>query len=605
MGSDRRGNGKTRTVPSRPGCCLPPGELGVAVLTEGPESLGVVGGFEEGTLGQGLEEARGSEVGIPSRVHDPLRESERLRRLIEQGLGVVDSCGFGIRCDAFDESQLLGPLAVDELPPEDEVLGYARAHELHEPRAATEPGQQSDGVFGESEPRIGRRDSDIAGQWEFQSPTHTAPGDGCKHGFLEGLQAIEHLPENPRVRPEFGGRPLGGFLEQRDVGPDREKVVRAGDHGHLYGIRPELVDGFREFEPHRLSDRVDRFVVQSECRHAPLVDRERQSVEGHANGLRARHLDRSPAVDSDSRHPLADTDRPKRTMRFVRFDGDRLGLLTADGDGIIDLTDRLELTAEDPLVEYINDDRDASPYVDASADHDRTDVHIGSPVARPGKVIAAPLNYQQHIEEALADRDIDVDEWFSIKDKGYFLKAPSSVVGPDHGIELPFSDRRVDHEVELAFVIGTAGKDIPAADAWDHVFGYTILLDISVRGQQDRSNRKSYDTFTVIGPCVATPDEVGDPQSLDLRLDLNGETRQDANTADMVYTCADVIQYASIGTTLEVGDVITTGTPAGVSSLADGDVIDATIENVGAMQVGVAERDVRFGDVDVRKGGQQ
>jgi 2-keto-4-pentenoate hydratase/2-oxohepta-3-ene-1,7-dioic acid hydratase in catechol pathway len=177
-------------------------------------------------------------------------------------------------------------------------------------------------------------------------------------------------------------------------------------------------------------------------------------------------------------------------------------------------------------------------------------------------------------------------------------------VGPDHGVELPFSDRRVDHEVELAFVIGTPGKDIAAANAWNHVFGYTVLLDISVRGEQDRSNRKSYDTFTVIGPCVTTPDEVGDPQSLDLRLDLNGETRQDANTADMVYTCADVIQYASIGTTLEAGDVITTGTPAGVSELADGDRIEAAIENVGTMEVAVTERDVRFADVDVRKGGQ-
>jgi 2-keto-4-pentenoate hydratase/2-oxohepta-3-ene-1,7-dioic acid hydratase in catechol pathway len=291
-------------------------------------------------------------------------------------------------------------------------------------------------------------------------------------------------------------------------------------------------------------------------------------------------------------------------MRFVRYNDGRLGLLTADGDGVIDLTDRLDLSTDDPLVEYIRGGHDASRFTDVPPDHDRSAAHVESPVARPGKVIAAPLNYQQHIEEALADRDIDVDEWFSIKDKGYFLKAPSSVVGPDHGVELPFSDRRVDHEVELAFVIGTPGKDIAAANAWDHVFGYTVLLDISVRGEQDRSNRKSYDTFTVIGPCVTTPNEVGDPQSLDLRLDLNGETRQDANTADMVYTCADVIQYASIGTTLEAGDIITTGTPAGVSELADGDRIEAAIENVGTMEVTVTERDVRFADVDVRKGGQ-
>jgi 2-keto-4-pentenoate hydratase/2-oxohepta-3-ene-1,7-dioic acid hydratase in catechol pathway len=292
-------------------------------------------------------------------------------------------------------------------------------------------------------------------------------------------------------------------------------------------------------------------------------------------------------------------------MRFVHFDEGRLGLLTDDGDGIVDLTDRLDIDARDPLLAYIRGDDDASEYADAAPDYTRDEVELRAPVRRPGKVVAAPLNYENHIEEAIADRDITTDEWFSIEDKGYFLKAPSSVVGPDHGVELPFSDRRVDHEVELAFVMGSDVKDVSAEEAWDHIFGYTILLDISVRGDQDRSNRKSYDTFTVVGPCVATPDEVGDPQTLQMELDLNGERRQDENTSDMVYTCADVVQYASIGTTLEAGDVVTTGTPEGVSALSDGDTIDARIENVGEMTVDVTGRDVRFADVDVRKGGQE
>jgi 2-keto-4-pentenoate hydratase/2-oxohepta-3-ene-1,7-dioic acid hydratase in catechol pathway len=292
-------------------------------------------------------------------------------------------------------------------------------------------------------------------------------------------------------------------------------------------------------------------------------------------------------------------------MRFVRFDDDRLGLLTDDGKGIVDLTDRLGLTSDEPLVEYLEAGVDASGYADADPDVARDDVQLGSPVRRPGKVIAAPLNHEAYIEEALADRGIDTDQWLSIQHLGYFLKAPSSVVGPDDGVELPFSDRRVDHEVELAFVMGETVKDVTSEDAWDAIFGYTVLLDISVRGEQDRSNRKSYDTFTVVGPCVATPDEVGDPQALDLRLDLNGETRQDANTADMVYTCADIVNYASIGTTIEVGDVITTGTPAGVSELSGGDVIEASIDGVGSMRVDVEERDVRFVDVDVAKGGQR
>ncbi|MFC6963996.1 fumarylacetoacetate hydrolase family protein [Halocatena marina] len=290
-------------------------------------------------------------------------------------------------------------------------------------------------------------------------------------------------------------------------------------------------------------------------------------------------------------------------MRFVRFNQDYLGLLT-DDDGIVDLTDRLDLDSEDPLVEFMNGDYDASEYSDADPDYDRSEVEIGSPVAYPGKVIAAPLNYENHIEEAIADKDITTDEWFSITDKGYFMKAPSSVIGPDHGIELPFSDRRVDHEIELAFVMGEDTKDVPADDAWEHIFGYTILLDISVRGDQDRSNRKSYDTFTVVGPCVVTADEIDDPQNLDMQLKLNRETRQDANTSDMVYTCADVVQYASIGTTLETGDIITTGTPAGVSELNDGDTVDAEIESIGSMTVGVTQRDLSFEDVNVQKGGQ-
>jgi 2-keto-4-pentenoate hydratase/2-oxohepta-3-ene-1,7-dioic acid hydratase in catechol pathway len=179
------------------------------------------------------------------------------------------------------------------------------------------------------------------------------------------------------------------------------------------------------------------------------------------------------------------------------------------------------------------------------------------------------------------------------------------VVGPDHGIELPFTDRRTDHEVELAFIMREETKDITAEDAWDNIFGYTILLDISLRGDQDRSNRKSYDTFCVIGPCVVTADEIDDPQDLRMQLDLNGERRQDENTGDMVYTCADIVQYASLGATLEVGDVITTGTPEGVSELHDGDTIDAEIEDVGSMTVDVTERDVSYADANVTKGGQE
>lgn len=289
-------------------------------------------------------------------------------------------------------------------------------------------------------------------------------------------------------------------------------------------------------------------------------------------------------------------------MKLVRFDNDRLGLLT--DSGIVDLTDRLELASADPLIEYIRSDVDASEYAEADADYDRDEVHIESPVRRPGKVIAAPLNYENHIEESISDSDIDLDEWFSIEDFGYFLKASSSVIGPDENIVVPFSDRRVDHEIELAFIVGEETKDVSADEAWDHIFGYTILLDITVRGDQDRSNRKSYDTFTVIGPCIVTSDEIDDPHDLVMDLQVNGEPRQHENTGDMVYSCADIIQYASIGSTIQAGDVITTGTPAGVGPIEGGDVVDAEIESIGSMSVDVDERDLAFSEVTVQKSQQ-
>ncbi|WP_101295926.1 fumarylacetoacetate hydrolase family protein [Halegenticoccus soli] len=289
-------------------------------------------------------------------------------------------------------------------------------------------------------------------------------------------------------------------------------------------------------------------------------------------------------------------------MRLVRFNDDRLGLLN-DG-GIVDVTDRLDLQTNDPLKEYARKGLDASTYEDKEPDYRREQVTIESPVRRPGKVIAAPLNYENHVEEALADKDIVTEEWFTIEDKGYFLKAPSSVVGPEDGIELPFNDRRVDHEIELGFVMSEDVKDIESDDVWDAILGYTILLDVSVRGDQDRSNRKSYDTFTVIGPCVATPDELDDPHDLEMELQLNGETRQQENTGGMIYSCADIVEYASIGMTIEAGDVVTTGTPEGVSAITGGDTIDATIEDIGSMTVEVTERNLAFADVDVKKSQQ-
>jgi len=278
-------------------------------------------------------------------------------------------------------------------------------------------------------------------------------------------------------------------------------------------------------------------------------------------------------------------------MKLARFNGSRLGLV--EDNEIVDLTDDLDLSSSDPLRELIESQRGLD---DVDGDGDRyalADVRLESPIRRPGKVIAAPLNYEEHV----AEMDVEMN----ITERGYFLKAPSSIVGPDDTVELPYSDERFDYEVELSFLLGSDVKDLEADEAWDHIFGYTILLDITLRGDQDRSNRKSFDTFTVLGPWVVTADEIDDLQALDMELKLNGDVRQSANTSDMIYSCADIVQYASIGTTIEAGDIVTTGTPKGVGQLSDGDVIDARIESIGSMEVPVEERDVKFADVDVQK----
>ena len=145
-----------------------------------------------------------------------------------------------------------------------------------------------------------------------------------------------------------------------------------------------------------------------------------------------------------------------------------------------------------------------------------------------------------------------------------FLKAPSSLVGSGGTVVLPNAPGRdIHHEAELAVVIGRRGRDIVAADAYQHVFGYTCLLDLSARGKGDRSRRKSYDGFTPMGPWVVTADEVADPQQLTITLSVNDEQRQRGSTADMTYSIAEIIAYASRVMTLEPGDVIATGTPEG------------------------------------------
>ena len=214
---------------------------------------------------------------------------------------------------------------------------------------------------------------------------------------------------------------------------------------------------------------------------------------------------------------------------------------------------------------------------------DRT--RLSAPIALPPKVIAAPVNYLDH--------KVEMNEQKTIAEYGVFLKARTSVIGPSGQIVLPYTDKRIDQEGELGVVIGTGGRNISRAGALAHVFGYTCLLDISVRSTEDRSTRKSFDTFTPIGPWVTTADEIGDPGHLDLRCWVNGELRQSTSTADLIYDVPLLIEYASSIMTLEPGDVIATGTPAGVGALHDGDVVRVAIDGLDEFTVSVTATGAR------------
>jgi len=282
-------------------------------------------------------------------------------------------------------------------------------------------------------------------------------------------------------------------------------------------------------------------------------------------------------------------------MRLARFDDNRLGLV--EGDCLRDVSAALELLPPvrypvppgDLLVTHLDEIlarahtlAPASPLIPLNR------VVLQSPVANPGKVVAAPVNYQKHLDEVRGDAQLHHDNAITtIHRAGLFLKAASSVVGAGNGIALEMLDRRSDHEVELAVVIGRRARRVTRADALSHVAGYCIGFDITIRGSEERSLRKSVDTYTVLGPYLVTADEVGSPDDLDLSLSVNGELRQHSNTRFLIKNVAELIEFASSFYTLYPGDVLMTGTPEGVAPIYPGDTIEGTISRIGVMRVGV------------------
>jgi 2-keto-4-pentenoate hydratase/2-oxohepta-3-ene-1,7-dioic acid hydratase in catechol pathway len=283
-------------------------------------------------------------------------------------------------------------------------------------------------------------------------------------------------------------------------------------------------------------------------------------------------------------------------MRICRFDHDRLGIV--EGGAVLDVSEALAAIPPqqwpyrhgDALIANLPAVLEKAKSLAPRAPRQRlSSVRLRPPVANPSKIVNAPINYQAHIDEAKRDQGIahgrDIK---TIADWGLFLKSPSSLVGAGDAIALRFPERRNDHEVELAVVIGREANRVPRARALEYVCGYSIGLDMTLRGPEFPSFRKSIDTYSVLAPWLVTRDEVPDPNSLDLWLSVNGEARQRSNTRRMVYDVARLIEYATSFYTLHPGDLIFSGTPEGVGPVKPGDEIRAGIERIGEFTIRVA-----------------
>lgn len=290
-------------------------------------------------------------------------------------------------------------------------------------------------------------------------------------------------------------------------------------------------------------------------------------------------------------------------MKLAIFDDYRLGMVQPDEQHIVDVTDAVPGRLDaDPLgagwwVRLCRDLPRLRPAIEASASGGEPrlldSVHLRPAALNPSKVMACAINYAAHqaeMRDVILER-VGVSASDGTNEFDVFLKATSSLIGASDSVVLPAGPveehKEIHHESELVIVIGEGGYRIPESEAYDHILGYCIGLDITVRGRGDRSRRKSYDTFSPIGPWVTTADEVGDPTNLEIRLEIGGVVRQNANTRDLVVNIPGIIGYASEVMTLYPGDIIFTGAPAGVGEIHPGDVMDTAITHLGRMQVPV------------------
>lgn len=286
-------------------------------------------------------------------------------------------------------------------------------------------------------------------------------------------------------------------------------------------------------------------------------------------------------------------DRPRLGVEKNGVLYDAAGLYEREGEYCPDVVTRADLksisAAPQSIVVYVREMMKSLPAdetPDGRTSFNPARAHYLAPIGRPGKVICVGLNYRDHCEE----QHIDIPT-----SPVLFAKATTAVCGHGAMVQKPTTTEKMDYEGELAVVIGRGGKCIPRDRALEHVFGYTIVNDITARDLQKSDGQwyraKSQDGFCPMGPCVVTADEIPDPQNLTITTRVNGEIRQQSNTKHMVFGVADLISIISEGMTLESGDVISTGTPGGVGVylkppqfLKPGDVTEIEIDGLGLLR---------------------
>ncbi len=293
-------------------------------------------------------------------------------------------------------------------------------------------------------------------------------------------------------------------------------------------------------------------------------------------------------------------------MKICRFDEDRLGVVI--GDMVHDVTkaqDEIRAAARydmkgDAVIAALPQWRNRLEEMAAKAPGKPVSaVKLLPPVARPSKTMAAPVNYAKHVAEMAVRTDIRTEEQKQAKrpskiaEQGIFLKANSAIVGASEGIPIRFPERINEHELELVVIIGKRGSDIRKEEALQYIAGYALGFDMTTRGSEDRSFRKSIDGYAPVGPWLVTADEFGDPSDVTATLHVNDELRQTANTRELIFDVPRLIEFASRFYTLHPGDIYFTGSPAGVGPVKPGDVLRARCDRIGELEIKARAHEIR------------